>query len=62
MNKDITNDEKIPYVIIYINGKKEIWPYLEAQEFCLYDLSNSIMYLSKEEYANKCKELEWTDE
>lgn len=41
--------EKMPYVLIHVNGKKELWPYPEAQEFCLYDLSNSIIYLTDDE-------------
>ena len=45
-------EDKKEYVIIFINGKEEIWPYPEAQEFCLYDLSDSVIYLTYDEYLN----------
>lgn len=49
--------EKDAYVLIWINGKKRIWPYFETQEFCLYDLSDSIIYLTDDEYIELEKEL-----
>ena len=50
-------EEKKEYVIILINGKKEVWPYPEAQEFCLYDLSNSIIFLTDNEYSQLSRQL-----
>ena len=51
--------EKMPYVLIYINNKFEYWPYEEAQEYSLYDLSDSIVWLTYDEL--KKKELELCD-
>lgn len=39
-------ETKKAYVIVFVNGKKQIWPYPEAQEYCLYDLSDSVIYLT----------------
>ena len=50
-------EEKKEYVIILINGKKQIWPYPEAQEFCLYDLSGSIIFLTDNEYSQLSRQL-----
>lgn len=47
---DFQSKIRMPYVIIYYNRKTEIWPYVEAQEFCISDLSNSIIRLTDEEF------------
>ena len=41
---------RMPYVFIYYNKKTEIWPYVEAQEFCIEDLSDSIIRLTDREF------------
>lgn len=41
--------KKYPYVLISIDGREEYWPYPECQEFILYDVSDSIVYLTERE-------------
>ena len=48
----MTKDKKLPYVILYITNSHEyvIWPYLEAQEFTIYDIpKSSCIYLNDNE-------------
>jgi len=48
--------KKLPYVEVLVNGKVEIWPYPEAQEFTIYKFpKESIMYLTDEEYKKRKK-------
>ena len=47
--------EKNAYVLISVNGNLIYWPYPEAQEFCNFILSDSIVYLTDEEVQNGYK-------
>lgn len=42
--------ERLPYVIVIVNGKNKILPYPEAQEFTIYEIpKSSVFYLTVEE-------------
>lgn len=46
--------KKLPYVLIFINDKYEYWPYIEAQEYCVYEIpKSSVIYLTDEELKEK---------
>lgn len=47
--------EKKAFILISINGNLVYWPYPEAQDFCNFDLSDSIVYLTDEEVKNGYK-------
>ena len=40
---------KKPYVLVSDCGVLKCWPYPEVQEFCQFDLSKEVIYLTDEE-------------
>lgn len=51
-------DKKLPYVRVLVNGKEEIWPYPEAQEFTIYEFpKEDIIYLTDKEYKKMEEEI-----
>lgn len=47
--------KKYSYVLVYVpsDGETKYWPYPEVQDFCLYDLSNDVVYLTFDEMIEK---------
>ena len=49
---------KKPYVLVFDCGVLNCWPYPEVQEFCQFDLSKEVIYLTDYEVKKIFEDVE----